>query len=306
MQCDLSSALTIRADDLFFFPMKVLTTLLIVLALTLIVFFAMKLPTHAQAPTQTPTSTRPFPTRSAPAITTTIYFPLITNFLPDPCAAIPNQTYGSVAIVGSATDRPAAQHADMNLALRGYTITVQSKRLVNYGGASDLNAPQFANLFSPARLPAFVNTYQVGKWDWGCNCNIGWDDQWDVELLGTGTSPAEIISAPASGYDIGLRPTGGYEVMVLYATNQQITFTYGRYDSIVNPQGNGYAIHVENICVEPSLLALYNSLNTQGRSRLPALFANQPFGRARGSEIQIAIRDSGMFMDPRSRNDWWQ
>jgi len=224
--------------------------------------------------------------------------------LPDPCAAIPNQTYGSVAIIGSLATRPADLNADMNLALRGYTPTVQSKTLVDYGGVSDPNAPQFANLFSPARLPVFANTYQVGKWDWGCNCKIGWDDQWDVELLGTGTSRAEIISAPASGYDIGLRPTG-YEVMVLYATQQRITFTYGRYDSIVNPQSNGYAIHVENVCVEPSLLALYNTLNSLNRTRLPALNANQPFGRARGGEIQIAIRDSGMFMDPRSRNDWW-
>jgi hypothetical protein len=25
-----------------------------------------------------------------------------------------------------------------------------------------------------------------------------------------------------------------------------------------------------------------------------------------GSEIQVAVRDTGSFMDPRSRNDWWQ
>lgn len=270
--------------------------------LSALAIFATIPTTHAQGPIAPPTLA---PIRSAPAITTTLYFPFITNFLPDPCAAIPNQTYGSVAIVGAPTDRPAAQHADLNLDLRGYTVTVQSKMLIDYGGTSDPNAPQFASLFSPARLPSFVNTYQVGKWDWGCNCKIGWDDAWLVELLGMGTARAEIISTPASGYDIGFRPTG-YEVMVLYATNQQITLTYGRYDSVVNPQGSGYAIHVENICVEPSLLTLYNTLNSQGRTRLPALFANQPFGRARGAEIQAALQDSGTFMDPRSRRDWWQ
>ena len=29
-------------------------------------------------------------------------------------------------------------------------------------------------------------------------------------------------------------------------------------------------------------------------------------GRARGNEIQVAIRDTGRFMDPRTRKDWWQ
>ena len=44
----------------------------------------------------------------------------------------------------------------------------------------------------------------------------------------------------------------------------------------------------------------------QGRARLPALEAGQAFGRARGGEIGVAIRDAGTFMDPRSDKDWWQ
>lgn len=272
------------------------TALLITLGI-----FATPPTSHAMGPTLT---SPPAPIRSPAVITTTLYLPLIGNFLLDPCTAIPAQIYGSVAIEGSPTSRPAALHADMNLDLRGFTPTVQSKTLINYAGTSDPSAPQFANLFAPARLPSFVNTYQVGKWDWGCNCRIDWDSEWPVQLLGMGTTQSEIISAPASGYDIGFRPMG-YEVMVLYATNQQITFTYGRYDSVVNPQGSGYAIHVENICVDPNLLSLYISLNSLGRMRLPALFANQPFGRARGGEIRVALQDSGMFMDPRSRLDWW-
>ncbi len=289
---------------LFLERMKFTILLFIAAALTALRFATLTLPTHAQGPTSTPT--RPPSIRSSAAITNTIYLPLIYDGINlDPCAAIPNQSYGSVGIIGSPTDRPADHQADFNLALRGYTPTVAAKNLITHTGPSDLSAPQFANLFTPARLPSFTNTYQVGKWDWGCNCRIGWDDQWEVELLGMATNRSEIISAPASGYDIGLHPTG-YEVMVLYATTQRITFTYGRYDSIVDPSGNGYAIHVEDICVEPTLLALYNTLNSQGRSRLPALWANQPFGRARGAEIKVAIRDSGMFMDPRWRLDWWQ
>jgi hypothetical protein len=63
---------------------------------------------------------------------------------------------------------------------------------------------------------------------------------------------------------------------------------------------------VENVCVEPSLLALYETLDDAGRVQLPALRGGQPFGRALGTEIRVAIRDAGTFMDPRSRKDWWQ
>jgi hypothetical protein len=39
---------------------------------------------------------------------------------------------------------------------------------------------------------------------------------------------------------------------------------------------------------------------------LPALWPGQPLSLARGSKIDAAIRDSGAFLDPRSRKDWWQ
>jgi hypothetical protein len=65
-------------------------------------------------------------------------------------------------------------------------------------------------------------------------------------------------------------------------------------------------LHLENICVDANLLALYRQLNAAGRSKLPALWPGQPIGRAPGREIEVAIRDSGAFLDPRSRKDWWQ
>jgi hypothetical protein len=94
--------------------------------------------------------------------------------------------------------------------------------------------------------------------------------------------------------------------MVLYATTERITLLYsmskfGTCDSVVC----GYTIHVEGVCVEPSLLALYNQLNDQGRNYLPALHGGQAFGRARGSEILVAVRNSpGSFHDPRHENFW--
>jgi hypothetical protein len=68
----------------------------------------------------------------------------------------------------------------------------------------------------------------------------------------------------------------------------------------------GYTFHVKGICVEPDLLALYQSCAAAGRRFLPALRPRQVFGRARGSEILIAIRDCGTFLDPRSHFDWWR
>ncbi len=294
--------------------MKIPILFLLALALiaTALLFIATTLPAPVYASDPTPVPTKPPSIRSSPSLTRTFYFPLVYGSGIDPCSSIPGQNYGSVAPYPPPPDRIAAQNADINLNLRGHTFVTETKALWDYGNNPDPGGPpQLSYLFSPRRVPTFSNTYQVGKWDWGCNCRIGWDDAWPVGLLGMGTLAGEIIYTPSSGYDIGMRPTG-YEVMVLYATTQQITLVYHRYDSIVisdsgSPYyGMGYGIHVKNICVEPNLLSLYDTLNQQGRSSLPALNSGQPFGRARVSEIQVAIRDSGQFMDPRSRRDWWQ
>jgi hypothetical protein len=36
------------------------------------------------------------------------------------------------------------------------------------------------------------------------------------------------------------------------------------------------------------------------------LKSRQPLGRALGTEVRAAVRDTGSLMDPRSRKDWWQ
>ena len=64
-------------------------------------------------------------------------------------------------------------------------------------------------------------------------------------------------------------------------------------------------MHLEDVCIEPDLLAKYNSLHAAGRDSLPVLKGRQPFGRAISGEIKVAMRDSGHFLDPRSRNSWW-
>jgi len=98
---------------------------------------------------------------------------------------------------------------------------------------------------------------------------------------------------------------GGYKAMVLYAEQTRITLAYTRQDSVIP----GYTVHIENVCVDPNLLSLYKAqTGADGwhvTGNLPALRNDQALGTALNMEIQVAIRDKGSFMDPRSAKDWW-
>ena len=216
----------------------------------------------------------------------------------DPCDPIPGESYGTLPVVGPATDRPAAEHGDLNLGLRGYVPTDAYLGLIDMSGSNDPYAPQLAGLFADKRIGIVNNVYQVNQWDWETNSRGTPITDFEVTLAGLQVEPGETIHAPESGYSIGQ----GYEVLVLYANQERITLKYTGEDNVVT----GYTLHVEGICVEPNLLALYEQMNDAGRAHLPALRAGQAFGRARGNEIGIAIRDAGRFMDPRVRKDWWR
>lgn len=171
--------------------------------------------------------------------------------------------------------------------------------LVYYGGDSDPKAPQLYGLFQDDRVPQFVNGYRVYDWDWANNRRGEPITTWDVTLLGMKTTPGELIYLPYSGYDIY---QGSYSALVLYAEETRITLVYTRNDTVAH----GYTLHLEDICVDPNLVALYREMDSKGRLYLPALSTKQPFATARGGEIKVAIRDTGSFLDPRSRGDWWQ
>jgi hypothetical protein len=215
----------------------------------------------------------------------------------DPCAPIPGESYGALSIEGSPTDRPAAQHGDINLELRGYSRTDAQKGLIDMGGPTDAHAPQLAGLFDDKRTGVFSNVYRVNHWDWGSNSRGGPITDFQVTLAGLVVKPGETIRVPGAGYDLGQ----GYQVLMLYGDQGRITLKYTREDTVAT----GYAVHIEGVCVEPSLLALYQQMNAAGRRHLPAIRAGQAFGRARDTEIRVAIRDTGRFMDPRVRKDWW-
>ncbi len=237
--------------------------------------------------------------QSSDPITYNVNLPVITKA--ESCPPIPGETYDVLSVNPPPTDRPAEIHADLNLSMRGYTPTTAYKGLVDINGGTDGNSPQLANLFADNRTGVFSDVYQVYDWNWDNNSRGDLLGSPLVTLAGLATSPGETIHAPDSGYGIGAL-ANGYEVLVLYAALDRITLKYTRDDNVVR----GYTLHVENVCVEPSLLALYQERNAAGRGTLPALHPGQAFGTAKGDTIGVAIRDNGTFMDPRSRKDWWR
>jgi len=215
----------------------------------------------------------------------------------DVCAPIPGEAYGILTITSAPTDPPAESHADLNLSVRGYAPTDADRALIDLAGGADPGAPQLRWLFGDRRTPTITGVYQVYGWDWGVNAIGPLIGDPGVTLLGLSTTPGEIIALPNGGGDLG----EGYHALVLYASPDRITLKYTRDDNVVA----GYTLHIENVCVEPTLLALYQQMNDAERGALPALRPGQPLGRATGSEIGIVVRDNGSFLDPRSSQDWW-
>ncbi len=187
---------------------------------------------------------------------------------------------------------------DLNLAIRGFVPISATHALVDYAGESDGAAPQLAGLFADSRTPSLVATYQLYEWNAGCDCRGGLVADYAVTLVGLGASPGEILRVPDSGYDIG----GGFEALVVYADPDRIVLTFTRSESVIR----GYALYVESVSVDGNLVALYQQANSAGRGELPAVRSGQGLGKAKGTEVRVAIRDSGAFLDPRSRKDWWR
>lgn len=229
------------------------------------------------------------------------------------CPVISEAAFDLIPIEGSpVSDHPDFMHADLNLSLRGYTVVSETLALEFYNGPTDPNAPQLHGLFEPNRRPPIKRVYQINEWIWdaaACNgsargCRGGPVDVfWPVTLVGLATTPGEPIHIPERGPQIY---SGGFTAMVLYAEERQITLGYTRRDRV----SAGYVVHLMNVCVDPNLLALYQSQkNADGwhtSGFLPALRNNQPLGVAAGGEVLVAVRDVGSFMDPRSEKDWWR
>ena len=234
-----------------------------------------------------------------------IYLPIILKPETPICPTSSSAAFNLIPMSGDPTDHPDYLHGDLNLSLRGYTPTTAFLGLVDYSGGSDPGAPQLAGLFEPNRFPGISAVYQVNSWNWGCGahgCPGPAITNPVVTLAGLNTTLGELIYIPEHNSNIW----DNYKAMVLYAEEQRITLGYTRQDTVAN----GYAVHLENICVDPNLLALYRAQTDAAGWHvtwyLPALRNNQALGTALSSEIRVAIRDRGAFMDPRSRKDWWR
>jgi len=231
------------------------------------------------------------------------YLPVQRKPAPSRCEPIPEEHYAAIPVEpGTGGPVPAEQHPDLNLALRGYREHPTAYRgLVDYGGGVDIHAPQLLTLFADRRPPTFARVYQVYQWDgqWPGEYGVIPITDPEVTLAGLATQRGEPVYLPDRAPDIY---QWHYIALVLYATPERITLKYTREDNVVE----GYTVHIEGLCVEPRLLALYEQSVAGGRSHLPGLERGQAIGRATGSELGVVIRDNGSFMDPRSRKDWWQ
>lgn len=244
-----------------------------------------------------------------PANQRQIFLPSVQSFVPavekapvPTCPTSSTRTYLTIPIEPPVADHPDTLHGDLNLALRGYVPTKAPLEIVDVNGPTDVNAPQLPGLFGDGRTPVFSSAHRVYDWDWGCGehgCRSPHLTPREVSLLGLVTHADESISFPSRGPEIY---GGGFTTLVLYAAEDRITLGYTRRDSVAP----GYAVHIEKICLDPNLLALYRQANAAGRATLPALRNGDVLGIAQHGEILVAVRDRGTFMEPRSRKDWWK
>ncbi len=226
-----------------------------------------------------------------------LYLPLVSGNASTLTAPI----FNAIPVMGPPIDHPAAINGDLNLAVRGYISITAALTLVNINGSIDPDAPQLTGLFNPPRLPTFVGAYQVYDWKWNCGqdgCRGGLLSEPETTLLAVAVTPGELLFMPTRKGEIF---GGGYKVLVLYAEAQRITLVYTRQDT----PAVGYVVQLEDITVDPALLNLYEQLDAAGRANLPALKQGESFGVATGATLKVAIRDTGSFLDPRSRKDWW-
>lgn len=227
-----------------------------------------------------------------------VFLPLVQTGRPPE----PPRTVDAVPVSGPPIDRPAPTNPDLNLAVRGYVATQADLHLIDVGGPTDNDPPQLANLFAAPRVPTFTAAYQVYDWDWGCGpdgCRGAPIADPPVTLIGVEAAPGERISLPARRARIY---PGDYIALVLYAAPERLTLTYTRQDT----PAVGYMVHVEGIEVDPAIVARYQELDAAGRGSLPALRNGDLLGWGTAGSLAVAVRDTGSFMDPRVRKDWWQ
>lgn len=242
------------------------------------------------------------------------------------CPTTSSRTYkiGTMRRYQQDYKRPAYNHPDKTLYMRGPKSASGTLGFVNFGKTQDKKAPQLATLFQPTRVPKFTALYKVPQWNWGTPPQpgsalstfethalpSGYSGN-NVTVLGVQTTPGELLRSPTSGYNLGSPWGKGAAILYADSTNDHaITLHFTREDSIAK----GYSVQIQGVCVDPNLLKAYNARDvwnsgaryTKKSFPLPGLTAGQVFGVAMGTEIRLVVRDNGSWMDPRDMNDWWR
>lgn len=242
------------------------------------------------------------PSNTVPPASASLYLPVIFGRPLPVCPVTSDRVYELIPVDGPPADHPDDLHGDLNLSLRGHTPVSATLGLIDINGPTDGDAPQLADIFADGRTPGFTSAHRVYGWDWSCGtdgCASPELTPQEVSLLGMAAAVTETLSFPSREAEIY---GGGFKVLVLYAAENRITLGYTRHDTVAP----GYAVHLESVCVDPNLLALYRQANADGRGNLPALRDGAVLGTARTGEVLVSVRDRGDFMDPRSRKDWWR
>ena len=193
---------------------------------------------------------------------------------------------------------PAVDDPDIRLTKRGRVDSGEPRSLIDVGGDTDPRAPQLGTLLGGVNTsPNITNVYQVNDYDGASPIVNDHGNNWGVTLMEWGTDPNQTIHAPHTGYKISEL----YNYTVLYASEHELTLKNTLEDDVVF----GYTVHLTDLNVNPVLLEMYNKNEASGRNMLLAIPCGFPVGTALNSAFDAAIRDTGSYMDPRSRKDWW-
>ena len=153
------------------------------------------------------------------------YLPLLFHSPEYVCPATSGAQFDVIPVPPPPSDRPPAQHADLNLAFRGYEPGQGFPGLVDYNGGADPYAPQLGQIFGTGHVYAISTVYQVYDWNWPANCHGDLLDVWPVTLIGLQTKPGEAVRIPGCSRDIY---QGTYRALVLYAEERRITLSIPR------------------------------------------------------------------------------
>ncbi len=261
------------------------------------------------------------PATAAPLGGATVYLPVIYRLVYTCPATSSNSYYQNVIYRGEVPPiRPAEQHGDKNFALRGFiTNTVEAKTLIS--GQADPQEPnqppQLGTIFNPDRVTTaaanITQVYHTYFWIFGIYPDPGQRGGEDanpaVGVLGLGAAPGEVLQAPTSFYEVAFVNNVHYQAFVMYADADTVALHYSAEDTVVN----GYTVHIDNICTDPNLLALYNALDGGGTGprytntsfNMPYIAVGQAIGTARDNLVRVKVVDTGSTIEPRMCWNLW-